>query len=200
MMPDLSTLISQAWASVSTPREVARWVMHFDLPRLMRWQVLLLVVVLSTVLPFLQVQLVGSPSQVVMGEVMARPFTAGLVQMCALVVTVFMIFWIGRAMGGQGDMGDAILLVAWLIFVLFLLGVVQLVMLFLIPPIAILISLLSIGLFFWLLTNFIAELHGFASLAQVFMMILVSLLGFAFGLSLILSMIGLSVTGVPANV
>jgi hypothetical protein len=48
-------------------------------------------------------------------------------------------------------------------------------------------------LFLWLLTNFTAVLHGFSSLFMVFLMILVSGFGIAFGLSLILTLIGVTV-------
>lgn len=200
MMPDLQTLLRQAMSSITEPRAVARWVMTFDLPRGMRWEVLLLVVLFSVVLQYLQVSFLGDPSRVVLGEILARPFTAGIIQASALVIAIFAIYWIGRAMGGEGDFGDAILLVAWLQFCIFLLGVLQVVFQVIMPPIAVLISLLSIGVMFWLLTNFIAELHGFSSLAQVFVMILVSLMGLAFGMSLIFSLIGLSVPGTEGYV
>ena len=50
-------------------------------------------------------------------------------------------------------------------------------------------------LFFWLLTNFVAELHGFGSLVQVFLMIILSIISIAFVLSVVLSIIGIAVPG-----
>lgn len=199
-MSVLATLFSKAVASITAPREVAQWVMSFDLPRGMRWEALLLSVILSVSLQFILTTLVGDPAQVLMGDVMSRPFMAAIVQASSLVVTVFAIYWIGHAMGGQGGFGETILLVAWLMFCLFLLGLVQLVLLFIAPPLANLISFASIVLFFWLLSNFVAELHGFQSVTRVFLMVLVSLFGIAFGLSILLTLIGISIPGVPANV
>jgi hypothetical protein len=47
----------------------------------------------------------------------------------------------------------------------------------------------------WLLTNFVAVIHGFRSLGQVFVMILVSLFVLAFVLSILLTLVGVTVPG-----
>ncbi|WP_275565600.1 Yip1 family protein [Psychromarinibacter sediminicola] len=201
-MPDLKTLIAQAWASVTQPREAARWVMSFDMPRLARWEVLLLVVALSVIAAHISiVWLIGpGPEAGMMAPLLQYPWTTAIIQMSILVISVFAVFWIGRAMGGTGGFGDAILLVAWLQFCLLCLQVVQTAVMLVFPPLAGLIGLAGVGLFFWLLTNFVAELHGFQSLGQVFLMVIVSILGIVFALSLILTLIGITVPGAPGNV
>jgi len=47
------------------------------------------------------------------------------------------------------------------------------------------------GLFFWLLVNFIAALHGFTSLGMILVATILSAFGIIFGLSLILTLLGL---------
>ena len=95
-------------------------------------------------------------------------------------------------MGGTGSFEETILIVAWLQFVMICLQVVQTGVLLLSTPVAEIFGLLGILLFLWLLTNFVAVLHGFSSLFQVFVMILVSAFGIAFGLSMILTLIGVT--------
>jgi len=59
------------------------------------------------------------------------------------------------------------------------------------PGLVGLIAVVSIGLFFWLLVNFIAVLHGFRSLGMVFLMTLASGSAIAFLLALVLTSLGL---------
>ena len=56
----------------------------------------------------------------------------------------------------------------WLQFIMALLQAVQLVAVLILPLLAALLGLVGLGLFFWLLTGFVAELHGFRSPMQVF--------------------------------
>lgn len=200
MMPDLKMLIAQAWASVTRPREAIRWVMGHDLPRLARWEVLLLVTVLSVIAAHVSIVYIIRPEAVLMAPLLQYPWTTAIIQMSVLVIVVFAIHWIGRAMGGTGDFADAILVVAWLQFCLLCLQVIQTLTMLVFPPFASLLGLAGFVLFFWWLTNFVAELHGFRSLGQVFLMVIVSLLSIVFAMSLILTLIGITVPGAPSNV
>ncbi|MAQ82457.1 MAG: hypothetical protein CMH12_04415 [Maritimibacter sp.] len=200
MMPDLKTLLGQVWSSIARPRDVARWVMSFDMPLRHRWEVLLLVVVLSVIAAHVSIVYIARAQAFVMGELVLNPWTTGLLQLTVLVAAVFAVQVIGRAMGGQGRLQDAILLVAWLQFCLLCLQVVQTLFLMVMPPIAGLIGIAGFVLFFWLLSNFVAEMHGFRSLGLVFAMIIVSLLSIIFALSLILTLLGFAVPGASFDV
>ncbi len=200
MTPTLSLLIGQAWASITRPRDVAKWVMSFDMPRYARWEALLLVVVLSALFAQLTVMIVLQPGAIVFAQILLNPWLTGIIQMSVLVIAVFAIYWIGRSMGGKGEFGDAILLVAWLQFCMVCLQILQTVFIFVFAPLASLIGMAGFAIFFWLLTNFVAELHRFKSLPHVFVMVIVSLLGLVFGFSMILSLIGVTLPGVPQNV
>lgn len=99
---------------------------------------------------------------------------------------------VGRAFGGRGRFEDALILVVWLHAVGFVLQLAQLAILLILPPLAQLVVLAGIALLFWLLTGFVAELHGFVSRVQVFVMILVTLLALSFALALVLGMLGIA--------
>lgn len=187
----LNGLLAMVWRSIRNPREGATEVLSLGVPREALWPALALVVVLSIL--FAHVTALLALGQGGMGAMPVGPAATGFIQLLLLVVMVFAIFWIGRAMGGSGSFEEAILLVAWLQFIMVCLQVVQAVALIILPPVAGLISIAGLVLFLWLLTNFIAVLHGFTSLFQVFIMILLAAFGIAFGLSIILTLIGVTV-------
>jgi DNA-binding transcriptional regulator of glucitol operon len=64
--------------------------------------------------------------------------------------------------------------VVWLQVIMLGVQVVQVVALIIAPPVAAIINLAGLVLFFWLMTSFIAELHGFTSRGKVLAGILVT--------------------------
>lgn len=189
----LSNLIGMAIRSVSNPREGAAEVLSLGVPRSALMTIMALVVVLSSLLALmtnLMVQAAG-------GEVPPGPFSdpiaIGAMQFALLLLIVFAIFWIGRSFGGTGSLEEAMLLVAWLQFIMVCIQVVQTLFFAIMPAVASLIGILGFALFLWLLTNFVAVLHGFRSRAQVFVMIIVSSVAIVFAMSLVLILLGIEV-------
>ncbi|MBV0912230.1 Yip1 family protein [Anianabacter salinae] len=181
-------------SSIPNPQQGLRAVFSLGLGRAEAWQALILMVVVSTLLGEATAALLPVSASIA-GPLLATPLLAFVVQLCLLVVAVFAIFWIGRAMGGTGAFEDAVLTVAWLQFILVMLQLAQIAALVVFPPVAAWLGILGIGLFFWLVTHFTAALHGFTQPGKVFLMVVVSMLGIAFGLSIILSLIGVSAPG-----
>lgn len=68
---------------------------------------------------------------------------------------------------------------------------------FIFPLLATLLGVVAIVLFFWLMTQFICELHGFEQPMNVFGMIIVSMVGIIFGVAL-LAAIASAILGVEA--
>jgi len=196
MTLNLPMLMQLVAVSIRTPRDAARMIMAIDLPRALRWQVLFLFVLIGAILAVFLTYLITGHAVLYVGFIQVQPIAAAMVTASGSVLTVFAIYWVGRALGGTGHFADAISVVAWLQFVVVTFQVAQLAVFIVMPPLAAVIDLAGTLLSIWLLTNFIAELHGFKSLSKVFVMILVTLFAFAFGLSLILTAIGLSVPGV----
>jgi hypothetical protein len=188
----LNGLLAMAWRTVRNPREGATEMLSLGVPREALWPALALVVVLSILLA--QMTSLMMTGSVGMEDMPVGPAATGFIQLLLLIVMVFAIFWIGRSMGGTGSFEETVLLVAWLQFIMVCLQGVQAISLIVFPSVvAGLIGMLGLFLFLWLLTSFVAVLHGFASLFQVFVMILVSAFGIAFGLSIILTLIGVTV-------
>ncbi|NJR43059.1 MAG: hypothetical protein HC767_10775 [Akkermansiaceae bacterium] len=85
-------------------------------------------------------------------------------------------------------MNDALLVVVWLQVLMLGLQLLQVLLLLISPVLAAVVGLAGIVLFLWLLTNFVAELHGFQSLLAVFGAIVLTGFAVAFLFVFILAM------------
>jgi hypothetical protein len=187
---DLRFLLGHARATITDPRAGAAEILRLMPPRPVLWMGFALMVVGSLFLGEIVTLIVGLPED---GPLTGQsPMALGLLQAAFLFLTVHAITYIGRLFGGTGGFDGALALMTWLQFIFLLVQVVQLVAMIVLPPLAGLITLVALGLFFWLLVNFIAELHGFTSVGQVFVMTLVSFVGLIFVLSLVLAILGIT--------
>jgi hypothetical protein len=187
-------LVAAAIATLRNPRGMATAVIRAELPASVLWTMLVAVVAVSVVMGQ------GSLILATGGAALANPYLANPmvmwgIQLALLVVMVYAIHFIGRAMGGMGVFEDTLALVVWLQFVMACLQVLQTAALFLVPPVADVIGIVGLVVFLWLLTQFIAVAHKFKSLGMVFVMIIVSAFGITFLLSLVLAMLGLANPG-----
>jgi hypothetical protein len=200
MSYSLSDLIRRAWASIFTPREVAAEILALRIDRTIGWQLLFAVVLVSVVLTEAMALLFAGAAGAEMATPIAGPMALAVVQVSLTVLMVFATYWVGRAFGGQGRFADAILLVAWLQFVLLCLQVVQMLALLLIPVFAFFIGVAAVVLFFWLLTNFVAALHGFQRLGRVFGGVVASFFALGLVMMIVFALIGVQIPEVPQNV
>jgi hypothetical protein len=196
-MTDIATLgnlLRLARATVSNPREGATTVLSFAPQRQALWLMFALVVVTSMMMGEVVALLTGMPEEGPMtGPFAQSPLVLGLVQGAFLFLMIHAIHHIGRFFGGTGSLEEAALLVIWLQFVFICVQVIQIAAILVVPPVAGLITLLAIGLFFWLLVNFIAVLHGFTSLGLVFVVTLLAAFGILVFLSMVLASLGVAV-------
>lgn len=187
-------LVTAAVQTARDPRTAAARVMQERLPAPVLWMMLVAVVAASVVIGQ------GSMIFATSGAMLDNPYLANPLAMCViqlglLVVTVFAIHHIGRAMGGQGVFEDTLALIVWLQFVMACLQLVQTALMFLSPPLSDVVGIFGLVLFLWLLTHFVAAAHGFRSLGGVFMMIMASTFAITFLLSLVLAMLGIAAPG-----
>ena len=161
-------MIALAKLTLREPRAAARALLAEGVPIPARTAGLLLVAVVSAVLSSLQIWLSPQALDPVSAMILASPFRAAVVQWAFLALSVVLIHRVGRASGGIGAFADALLIVVWLQCLTLVLQVLQLAATGLAPSLAGIIGLVGFVLFLWLMTNFIAELHGFRSLGLVF--------------------------------
>ncbi|MBF9047203.1 YIP1 family protein [Rhodobacterales bacterium LSUCC0031] len=184
----LGPLLRMARDTVSDPRAGAAQILalHLSLPALRL--AFGLVVVLSMIMGELVVLITPPPPVDVFAM---SPVVLGLLQAAFLFVIAHAITVVGRWFGGTGSFAGALALIIWLQFIFLCVQVAQLLAIVIMPPLAGLITVLAMGLFFWLLVNFIAVLHGFTSLGMIFVATILTALGIIFGLSLILTLLGI---------
>ncbi len=176
-MPSMDELLALMRLTFNKPREGAAEVLRQMPGREALWLMFAIVVVLTVFAGQLAALLAAGPPLSMMSLV--------ILQGGAFLLIVTLMYHVGRFFGGTGSFEGALLLVTWLQFIFFLVQLAQILIFVVTPPVAGLVALLSVVLFLWLLVNFTAELHGFASLGYVF----AGVLGTLFGVSLILVVI-----------
>jgi hypothetical protein len=186
MQINLSALLAALRLSVADPRQIARLLISLRLPPVVGWTALALVVVLSALLSAVAYLVFPAAMDPAMAAVFASGFELLLMQGMVMAVTLMLVQGVGRSFGGTGRFSDALVLMAWIEGVLVLLQAVQMVLLLLAPPLAEALGLIGIALFLWLLTNFVAELHGFRSAAKVFFTILGTVLALSFAAAFVM--------------
>lgn len=187
MEASLATLLSLARLTLHNPREGAARVMALALPMQTRWAALVLMAVLSTLLLHLTFAMQPADIKALFGEALASPLRMAMLQAVFMLVSVVAIYQIGRWRGGRGRFEDALILVVWLQFLLLGLQAAQLLASLVAPLLADLIGLATLALFFWWLTNFVAELHGFKSLVLVFVGVVLTLVFLVLVLAFVLA-------------
>lgn len=177
--------------TLTDPRLAARAVMAQPLPVQARWGALILTAVLSAFLmqavTALLPPLPGPDGEAV--TPIGPAIWAGMVA-SGMVMTVLLVHHVGRWRGGSGQLGDAVLLVAWLQFIQLLTVLLQIVVMLVLPFAAPLVEIGGVLLFLWLLVHFVAELHGFRSIGLVFLGVVVTFVAAVFTLSALLLMLG----------
>lgn len=180
----LSNLLSLIWTTVRDPRGGLRFVLNQPLSMNDRWLVFGLAVILPTILIALILMVMPVPEGMMLS---LSPMALAGSQAIGMALMVFLAHTVGRLRGGRGTFADALLTVAWLQIIMVIIQGALLLLELALPMVATLVGLLATVLIFWLLTNFIAELHGFNSLPLTFLGIIGTLVVAVFLFALILA-------------
>ena len=182
-------LASLMQLTLQDPTRAARALLAEGVPLRARTAGLLLVAVISALLTSLQV---GDGSQApdrITAFMLGSPFRTAVLQWGFLALSVVLIYRVGRAFGGRGSFPDALLVVVWLQTLMLGFQVIQLVVSPILPGLAGLVGLVSFAIYLWLLTAFIAELHGFTSRGLVFLSLVLTSLAAGFVLAIVFILI-----------
>lgn len=180
-------LLDLALLTLRSPRQGLRAVLGLGLPMGARVAALVLMAVASALL--LHASLRVSPLPATHPVVMflaASPFQSAAMQAAILFLMAGLLHRLGRAWGGAGSFDEAVLTAAWFQAFFVVLQGAQLLALLVLPPLSDILGLVSVVLFFWLLTQFAMELHGFRSPWPVFFTILAVLVALSFLMSFLL--------------
>lgn len=189
----MSGLTGAIRATLRDPRAGARAVLALRLSAATGWSALLLMAVLSTLLTSVSIALAPPLPEGEMARIFANPLQLAVMQMVVMALGAMLVARVGNWFGGKGDLAGALAVMAWLEVILIVVQAAQVVLALLAPPLAEALGLAGAVLFLWLLSHFVAELHGFGSAVRVLGGILLT----GFGLSLVLSALLIGFGGMP---
>lgn len=193
--------------SLVDPRAATRRITALGLPAPILWQALAAVIVLTVLLEQALFWMGGGggpmPDPTTLNiqeqQILAltrvyaeNPLMMAFIQGGFAVVAVFAIFWVGRICGGTGMFQDTLAMVAWFQTILLALQIAQALTGVILPPLSGILAIVTLVLFFYLLTMFTAELHGFESPGMVFAMIIATMIAMAFSITMILTLFGIT--------
>ena len=173
--------------ALTEPREAAATILSMGIPREAYWPAFFLLVVLSVLLN--EVMTLVSP--IASDIPTMSPGVMGLLTALISAVSIWAVWKVGQTAGGTGSFEETLLLTVFLQSILFAGQLVELVLLLVVPVLA---GLFSVGLVvfaFWLNINFIATLHGFASLWKAFGVLMMATLGVALVLIFLMTLTGI---------
>lgn len=180
-------ILSLAQFTLNNPRQGLRAVLNLGLPLQSGVLALILIAILSAILSHAQLALLPVEGNPLLDLLMGSPVRSAVLQALGLLLTAGMIHWIGRAWGGIGRLDEAVWAVAWIQFFMLVLQVAELAaILFFMPQLALMATVVGFAAFCWLLSMFVTEVHGFQSPLKVFIGIVVSTIGVSFVLSFVL--------------
>ena len=185
----LPNILALVRLTLQNPRQGADRIMALDLPMNGRWLALILVAAVSAIGTHLSIALMPAEQRDMMLALIASPVRTALLQAGIWAVMAGAIAAGGRMRGGTGTFPDALILMVWLQFILLCVQLVQVLAGVMLPVLADLIGLAGLGLLLWLLTNFVAELHGFRSLIAVFAGLVAGAFAFTFVAAFLLTLV-----------
>ena len=185
----LTEFLAAAQFTLREPKKAARGLIAMNLPMSVRWLALSLVAVLSTLFLLADIKLSPFSDDPMMLRMLDSPLMLAAMQFLVLVVSAYLIARIGKFFQGVGNFDDALLLVLWMQAVLCLVQLFQILAMLTFAPLADLVGLVALFATGWLITNFVAELHGFKSLILVFVGILLGAFATMVALSIVLAVL-----------
>ena len=179
------------------PREAARALMAMRLPQPALWQALALMSVLYTIVYALSLRLSppADPSQMLMPAMMDFPLVLAVALFGGLALTVIALRAIGQAIGGTGEMADVLVLITWLQMLRLMVQVGIIVLALGSPPLAGMAAIVVAVWGLYIFINFVDSAHGFDNRLKAFGAIVLSVIAMVMGLSAVLSLAGIVVTG-----
>ncbi len=181
------------------PRAAARHLLVMPIPPQGLWLSLALMSVLNAIVYSLALHL-STPADpdtvVVVPAAFHSPVLFTLFLLGGLVITVLMLTFVGQKFGGTGQIGDILVLIAWLqvLRLLFQLSIIAIGLVSI--NISALVVLAGSLWGVYILISFIDTAHGFGSLLKSFCVMVLSALAMAVILTLAMSLFGVAYMGV----
>jgi len=184
MTPDIRAMVV---TTLTNPAQAAREVLALNLPMNVGWMALVAVSAINAAIYGITDFFIPEPPD---GMVLFRlsPVVYFLLLVPALSIAVFALFWVGRALGGTGDVQQMLALTAWLQFVRAVAQVLALVLQAIFPVMAVLFALGIMIWGTWIAANFVNEGHQLGSPLKAFGVIIGAGIGVILTLSVLITL------------
>ena len=179
--------------TLRAPRHAARQILALRLDTSVLWTALALIVVLNAILNGLTLPLLMAPDM--LPTALTSPWLFALILGGGMVIGTFILTWVGQIMGGKAQLADILALVVWLQALRFVVQAAAFLLYFVFPALSDLLALVAGMWGIWITIVFIDEAQRFGSVLKAIMVLVVTMLGLAFGLSFFLLLIGASSPG-----
>jgi hypothetical protein len=173
--------------TLTDPAEAGRQVIALGLPAQALWMALSLISVVSSLIFAGIMQAAPMPPDE-MGAILrnspaySAPLVFALLQWGRAVVSVFVLYWVGRALGGQGRLGEVLAVLTWLQAVTFVLIAGLFVLGVVLPMLSTIMMLVMAVWWIWATISLLDVAHGFDSKIKAAGVLIVSILGITVGL------------------
>lgn len=193
------------------PMQAAQKIIGLGVKREVLWTALVLVALLNAIQFSLSFQLseVAVPAELPAEEqalfqffmsMAERPIIFTMLLASSLVISVFVLSWVGRMLGGSGELPEVLAVVTWWQIIGFAIGLVLWVLGFILLPLAGLLSFITNIWLLYAISGLLAGAHRFRSPLGGLGTIMLSLLLFAIGLTFALVILGIGAGAGGANV
>ncbi len=186
-LPDFRGLVG---LTLRHPATAARVLIGLGLPSQALWSALALAAALQAILFTLSTMLFPVPF--VVPAILSAPLSVFGLIFAALVLSVYGLLWAGRMLGGQGDLAGILVLCVWAQLLRAGLQAFGIFLSLTLPGLTPLLSLAALALGLYIFVNFINEAHGLDSPMRAFGVLAGAFVIMALGLSILLSVIGVS--------
>ncbi len=192
-MNNINMLPALVGMTLRRPRDAAAIIRDWQFGRDVLWSALALVAVINTFLILLLIAL--TPPDFVLPGYFNSPLALFLLLAGVLVIYVNALFWVGRAMGGTGDLGDLLAMIIWLqaLRAAAQFGIV--VVTLLMPPLGLLASLVVAVWGLWIFLNFVMVALHLPTALHALGVVIAAAVALVLGLGVFLTLIGLVAQG-----
>ncbi len=196
-MINMDALKELALETVQSPRTAAQKIMSLNLGRDVLWTGLILAGAVNSIIYSFSLFTADTS---MLPALFRNPLMFFMLITGVLALTVHAFYWTGRALGGQGDLGELLALLVWLQGLRAVAQAVMFVLLLVSPAIGQLFSLLVGILGLWITVNFVTEALRLPGLLHGVGVLVLAAVGMVFGLAILAGLIGISAIGVPTSV
>ncbi len=185
--------------TVRNPAEAARQLLALNLNRQSLWLALALAIVLNSFVHVLSNVLVP------VDDPDLQVLTDSLVTYIALsggglLLSIAAFYQVGRKMGGVGSFDDVMVLMVWMQFLRVLVQMLSLIFVLLLPGLFVILAFAAALFWLYVIVHFIDQAHRFGSPLKALGVLVLSAVAIAVIVTVLLSLVGGPMLGIPANV